>query len=73
MSEAILVMGTWLCGIHFGAKASRMKPKSEAQDRAQTRRAIYQRQRQAAADALRALQALQRPDPEPECSSGHSS
>ncbi len=42
-----------------------MKPKSEAQDRAQTRRAIYQRQRQAAADALRALQALQPCDPEP--------
>ncbi len=48
-----------------------MKPKSEAQDRAQTRRAIYQRQRQAAAEALRALQAPQPRDPEPERS--HSS
>jgi hypothetical protein len=39
-----------------------MKPKSEAQDRAQTRRAIYDRQRQAAAEALRALQAQNQQD-----------
>jgi hypothetical protein len=39
--------------------------KSEEQDRAQTRRAIYNRQRQAAAEALRALEARQPRDTEP--------
>ncbi len=50
-----------------------MKPKSEAQERAQRRRSIYDRQREAAAEALRALQAQQSRDLEPERLSRHSS